>query len=191
MDTTRASLLIRIKDKGDSVAWGVFDSIYRPMLFRFAIARGLNQSAAEEITQQCMVTINQHIEGFEYDPKKGRFKSWLKTMVCNRVKNHFRDNRELAADTADFQRDDQRQLPPDELFEKVWMEEHLRHCLAEIREELGDKIYQAFHAYAIMERSVEEVCQQSEMSSNQLYKLKWKVTQALREKMKMLDEADE
>lgn len=190
MDTTRASLLVQIKDKDDSAAWRVFDSIYRPMLLRFAIARGLDDGAADEIAQQCMVTIHQHIQSFEYDPKKGKFKSWLKTMVCNRVKNHFRDQRERCADTADFQREDCRALPPDELFEKVWMDEHLRYCLAEMRLELGEETYDAFYAYAIAERPVEDVCKETGLCSNQLYKLKWKITQTLKVKMKVLEGAE-
>ena len=38
MDTTRPSLLLRIRDRGDAGAWRTFDAIYRPMLYRFALA---------------------------------------------------------------------------------------------------------------------------------------------------------
>ena len=59
MDTTRASLLLRIKDTRNTHAWAEFDAIYRPMLYRFARARGLDDAAAEDLVQHC---IPDHLE---------------------------------------------------------------------------------------------------------------------------------
>ena len=191
MHTTRASLLIRIKDSSDATAWTDFDAIYRPMLIRFAASRGLDRGAAEEIAQQCMVTISDHIKGFDYDPKKGRFKGWLRTMVGNRVRNHFRDRREKGAESHDFQRDQYRELSPDEAFDKIWLEEHLRHCLHRVRAEEGDAAFLPFQAYALEQRPVEEVCGEFGVSANQLYKLKWRLTQSLAQKMKEISEVPE
>ena len=93
MDTTRASLLLRIKNQRDAKAWAEFDSIYRPILRRYANAWRLPEEEAQDVIQNCMLAIHKHIAGFDYDPKKGRFRAWLKTMVCNRVKNLLRDRR--------------------------------------------------------------------------------------------------
>lgn len=191
MHTTRASLLVRIKDPADGGAWRDFDAIYRPMLFRFATLRGLDHAAAEDVVQHCMVAIHEHIRGFEYDPTKGRFKAWLRTMVNNRVRNLHRDRHEKNAETADFKRDQARELSPDEAFDKVWLEEHLRHCLDEIRAEEGDAAYLAFKAYAIDERAVQDVCDEFKINSGQLYKLKWRLTNRLAEKMRLVSEAPE
>ncbi|MFQ5502175.1 MAG: RNA polymerase sigma factor [Phycisphaerae bacterium] len=87
MDTTRPSLLCRILDPAGDAAWRMLDEIYRPMLQRFAMSRGLQPVDAEEIAQQCMTSIHKHIESFRYDPEKGRFKAWLRTMANNRVRN--------------------------------------------------------------------------------------------------------
>lgn len=186
MNTTRASLLIRIKDPSDSMAWRDFDAIYRPMLHRFATLRGLDHSAAEDVVQHCMVAIHEHIRGFEYDPKKGRFKAWLRTMVNNRIRNLHRNRHEDEAKTQDFKRGQDRELSPDEAFDKVWMEEHLRHAMQDLRREAGDTTYAAFTAYAIDARPVEEVCKEFDLSANQLYKIKWRLTQRLSEMMKEL-----
>ena len=87
MDTTRATLLERIRDRADTNAWGQFDAIYRPMLMRFAQGRGLSLSQAEDVTQHCMAAVHKHIDEFEYDPSKGRFRGWLRTLVNNRVRD--------------------------------------------------------------------------------------------------------
>lgn len=186
MNTTRASLLVRIKDRNDSASWQEFDGIYRPMLHRFARARGIDDAAADDIVQQCMTVIARHIQSFEYDPGKGRFKAWLRTMVNNRVKNLFRDRKDRAAESADFKREQDREAAPDELFDKLWMDEHLRHCLQLIRENVEPDTFKAFQSYVMDEEPADKVCADLGMNMNQLYKIKWRVTQKLGEKMREL-----
>lgn len=186
MEPTRASLLFRLKDAADASAWLEFDAIYRPIIHRFARVRGLADADADDITQQCMSVVHQHIRGFEYDPTKGRFKGWLKTMVNNRVRNFFRDRKDVAAETADLRRPEGREDSPEEAFDRVWMDEHLRHCLEQIRSEVGEATYAAFRGYVLEERPVEEICSTHKMTPNQVYQIKWRVTQKLGEKMKEL-----
>lgn len=188
MQTTRASLLMRIRDRRDAAAWGEFDAIYRPMLLRFATLRGLEHAAAEDVVQQCLLAVQEHIERFDYDPKKGRFKGWLRTMVNNRIRNLLRDRHETPAESQDFKRDQEREESPEETFDRLWMEEHLRHCLQRIRGETDELTFRAFEWYVLEERPVEEVCQALSVTANQLYKIKWRLTQKLAEQMKELTE---
>jgi RNA polymerase sigma-70 factor (ECF subfamily) len=186
MQTTRASLLVRIKDRRNSAAWGEFDAIYRPMLHRFAMSRGLDDAAAEDVVQQCMTAIQEHIEGFDYDPTKGRFKGWLRTLVNNRVRNWARDRHERPAESQDFKRDQAREPSPEEAFDNLWMEEHLRHALRLVRDEVDQTTFKAFQHYVMEEQPAEKVCEELKVTANQLYKIKWRLTQQLGEKMKEL-----
>lgn len=191
MQTTRASLLVRVKDKKDSAAWREFDGIYRPMLHRFATARGLDHASAEDVVQHCMAAIAGHIASFDYDPRKGRFKGWLRTLVNNRVRNLLRNRHEEVAESKDFKRDQQQEPSPEAVFDRLWMEEHLRHCLQLVRDEVGLSTIQAFQHYVVEEWPVERVCEEMKMTANQVYKIKWRVTQKLSEKMKELLEGSE
>ena len=191
MDTTRASLLVRVRDPQNSQAWRQFDAIYRPMLYRFARARGLDHADAEDIVQQCMGAVQKYIREFDYDPARGRFKGWLRTMLNNRVRNLAKARHEQVAESQDFKRPQHREESPDETFERLWMQEHLRHCLRELESEVESSTFQAYQAYVIEERPVEEVCRELNMTANQLYKIKWRVTQRLGEKMKLLTEGME
>jgi len=176
-------LLIRVKDPGDREAWYEFDSIYRPLLFRFARARGLGEAEAEEIAQQCMTTVHRHIKGFEYDPGKGRFKSWLGTMVHNRVKNALGRRREVQAATRDFRDLCDRGETPDELFGNLWRQEHLRHCLRLIKNEVEESTFQAFVAFVMEEQPLEEVCERFALTPNHVRVIKTRMTQRLRRRM--------
>ncbi len=183
MDTTRPSLLIRIRDHADQVAWSEFDAIYRPMLRRFGLARGLAQTEADEIAQVCMASISKYIGGFEYNPQKGRFKAWLRTMVNNRFKNLLRDRRDKQAESQDFKNAQEPGESPDELFDRLWRQEHLKHCLRLIRSEVEESTFKAFVAYVMEDRPVDHVCSEFGMKPNQVHAIKSRITKRLRERM--------
>jgi RNA polymerase sigma factor (sigma-70 family) len=191
VDTTRHSLLIRVRDPADQAAWFEFDGIYRPMLQRFARTRGLGPAEADEIAQQCMTAVHRYIGGFEYDPTKGRFKAWLRTMVNNRIKNLVRDRREMQAETGELRRLLEPGESPEELFDTVWRQEHLRHCLRRIKTEVEDSTFKAFVAYVMEERPIDEVCRELDMTANQVHAIKSRLTKRIRDRMFELLGAEE
>ncbi len=183
METTRPSLLIRVRNRQDQAAWEEFDGLYRPMLHHFALARGLNPTEAEEIAQQCMTAVCEHIAGFEYDPGKGRFKGWLKTLVSNRIKNMLRGRHQQQAESQDFKRPQEREESPDDIFDQCWRQEHLKHCLRLIRTEVEETTFQAFVAYVMKEEPIERVCAELKMTANQVHAIKSRMIKRLRERM--------
>jgi RNA polymerase sigma-70 factor (ECF subfamily) len=190
MDTTRATLLFRIRNRDDAAAWSEFDAIYRPMLHRFARCAGLDVAAGEDIVQDCMVAIHRHIDSFEYDPGRGRFKGWLRSIVRSRVTDLFRARRERQGDTAVFDAAAaSTESLPDEVFDKVWRQAHLRYCLDSLNAEFEPRTMEAFRAVVIDERPVEEICARLGLTPNQMYGIRWRVTNRLRQRMReLLDE---
>lgn len=192
MDTTRESLLLRLRDHGDQEAWSLFDRIYRPILSRFAAALGLRADATEDIVQQCMQTVASHIGSFDYDPEKGRFKAWLRTMVQNKVRNSFRSQRRREADGERLANVPSMDSSPEELFERLWMQEHLWHCLRSLKSEVEQRTYLAFERYVLEQRPVDEVATELGLSTNHVYTIKWRLTEKVAEKMReIVDHADE
>lgn len=186
MDTTRPSLLLRLKDPRDAAAWEVFDHIYRPMLIRYARACGVTPTDAEDIVQQCMSAISTHIGGFEYDPGRGRFKGWLRTMVNNKVRNLHRDRRDRGVESDELDGLASKENAPDEEFDRLWKQEHLWHCLRQLRGEVEETTYRAFEAYVIEQRPVNEICTELGIKPNLIYTIKWRMTERVADKMREL-----
>jgi RNA polymerase sigma-70 factor (ECF subfamily) len=186
VDTTRPSLLLRIRDRSDSGAWQTFDALYRPMLQRFARSRGLSPEDAEDIAQQCLTVITDRIVEFSYDPQKGRFKGWLRTLVNNRVRNLLRDRRERQGHNADLQNLVEPAPTPDEAFDQIWAQEHLWHCLRALRGEVEEVTFLAFLHYVIEQRPLEQVCQELSLTPGNVYTIKWRLTQRVAAKMREL-----
>ena len=186
MDSTRGSLLLRIRDRGDQSAWVQFDQIYRPMVLKFARARGLDSYTAEDVAQSVMLTVQSHINDFDYDPKCGRFRGWLKTIVNNRISNLVGKKDEANAISGDFKRADPHADAPDVLFDRIWMKEHLEHALNELRQSVEATSFAAFEAHVLKDEPVERVCQQFGLNSNQLYSIRFRLTRKLTQLMKDL-----
>lgn len=191
MDTTRASLLLRLRDHNDSEAWDQFVSLYRPILIRCARARGLDAEDAEDVAQHCSAAVSRKIADFDYDPRRGRFRGWLRKMVNDRVCSLLRRRGERPAESGDFERPQERERSPEEVWEQIWLEEHLRHCCERVRQRVGSRTYEAFRRVAVDQCSVKEVCAALDMTANQMYVAKSRVTRRLQDMMKELVGDDE
>lgn len=183
MDTTRKTLLIRVRNRSDSLAWREFVGLYRPLLVGYARARGLQAEDAEDIAQQCLESISQHIANFDYDPGRGGFKKWLHTLVNNRVRNLLRRRQERLAESGDFERPQGRARSPEEMWEQLWLGEHLKYCLEQIRPQVEPKTYQAFCRVALEQQPVKAVSREIGMTAEQIYVAKSRMTKRLREMM--------
>ncbi|MGE3181082.1 MAG: RNA polymerase sigma factor [Phycisphaerae bacterium] len=186
MDTTRPSLLIRIRDRSDEAAWRAFDAIYRPMLLRFAKAHHLPDAEAEDVAQHCLSAFNRKLDEFEYDRGRGRFKGWLRTLVNNRVRNLWRDRRNVAALNGTDELTPDLQEQPDQAFERIWMEEHLWHCLRELQTEVDPGTFAAYEAYVLKQEPAEQICARLGISRGNLHTIKWRLTERVAVKMREL-----
>ncbi|MEM6366280.1 MAG: sigma-70 family RNA polymerase sigma factor [Planctomycetota bacterium] len=88
--TTSVTLLQRVRDPSDDVAWDQFVDLYGPLLYRWARRRGLGHAAAEDLMQDIFATLVVELPRFQYE-QNGSFRAWLKTITTNRVKNFFRN----------------------------------------------------------------------------------------------------
>ncbi len=183
MNTTRASLLIRIKDPDATEAWSQFHDLYAPLIFRYARERGLNRDDAEEVRSECYEAIVRQIRTFDYDHAKGGFKAWLRTIVDRRVIDRFRKKREQQANSGDLRQLEAGHVSPEEAFEMEWKNQHLKYCVEQVRGEVFQGTFQAFSMVVIKGRSVAEACDELGMNANQVYKAKARILRRVREKM--------
>ena len=89
-DETQRTLLMRICDVEDQLAWDQFAEIYTPLIFKFCYSRGLQHADAADIAQEVMKDVARAIQKFEYDPKRSSFRNWLYTLIRNRANKFYR-----------------------------------------------------------------------------------------------------
>ncbi|MCH7591884.1 MAG: sigma-70 family RNA polymerase sigma factor [Planctomycetes bacterium] len=186
METTRASLLQRVRDPQDQTSWREFYQLYQPLLYRYARGRGLDRENAEELTQQCMTLLTTKMPEFVYSKEKGGFKHWLRRVANNKVNDMFKKKRMPTAQSGDFRRPQQRELSPDELWEQQWKKRHLQFCLKQIQSDVAPNTYQAFQYHVLSGWSVERVAETLGITTDQVYTAKSRITRRLRTKMREL-----
>ncbi|MEM7558018.1 MAG: sigma-70 family RNA polymerase sigma factor [Planctomycetota bacterium] len=81
---TRASLLVQLRSKDDERAWQEFVTIYRPVIYRIARARGLQDSDAQDLAQTVLVSVAGAIDSWE-PREETRFRNWLRKVASNAI----------------------------------------------------------------------------------------------------------
>lgn len=82
---TQPSLLWRIRDPQDRRAWEEFVERYAPRIFAWCRTRGLQEADCEEITQEVLVKLMAAMQRFDYDPLRGSYRGWLKTVTNHAI----------------------------------------------------------------------------------------------------------
>src|SRR5580700_7395659 len=90
---TSKTLLEELRVFEDRRAWSQFLSLYLPMMQAWGKRFGLQNDDVEELTGRLLTKLVEAIPRFDYDPKKGSFRGWLKTITQREVSNLARERR--------------------------------------------------------------------------------------------------
>ncbi len=183
MDSTNASLLLRIRDREDQHSWKEFHKIYAPMIIGFAMTRGLTRDDAEDLCGQCLQAVVSQIDTFEYSKSRGGFKAWLRTLVSRRIVDQFRKRRPQQADTGRLRDLEDSGQSPEAVWDRQWDLRHLEYCMEQVKDRVADEKYHAFYLLVIGQCSVSDVCDKLEMNPNQVYKAKSNIQKLIRAEM--------
>src|SRR5262245_31692820 len=84
---TRDSLLVEVRSPANREAWDQFVLIYRPVIYRLARQRGLQDADAQDLAQQVLMAVAAAIGNYEKSSGAVRFRHWLRRMARNAIVN--------------------------------------------------------------------------------------------------------
>jgi RNA polymerase sigma-70 factor (ECF subfamily) len=84
---TRASLLLRLPNASDLVAWDEFVNLYSPCVVRVVTRSGLQQADAENVLQEVLLRVAKSIELWLNRAERGGFRPWLLRIAKNETIN--------------------------------------------------------------------------------------------------------
>lgn len=180
-DTTRISLLSRVRDLGNDAAWREFDRTYRELILRYARRRGLQIGDAEDVRQAVMLRLMRALPGFRYDPSVGRFRDYLRTVAHHEVVRQF----ESAARTPRVAIDS---LPEPALdghdpdWDDEWRAHHLRLAMAKARASFEPATLEIFERLMAGEEPA-AIATARGLGVDAVYKAKQRVRDFLRERV--------
>ena len=154
-------------------AWQEFYEFYNEIIRRFALSSSLPKSEVDDCVQEVWCTVVEELPNFDYDPHRGRFRSWLYALVRNKAMDRVRRRaRHPVGSLHDAQatglRDASDQADPTAALEQRWNQELVRTVLGELQKVSSETSYQVFYLRSIEERSVAEVAQAMDLTPAQV-----------------------
>lgn len=189
---TRASLIAGLTDPAAEEVWAEFVGIYRPLIFRVAVAKGLQAEDAEDVTQEVFGRVQGAISSFE-NRGPGSFRRWLYQITRNLVVNEltrgpFSGNREPVA-TGDSEIANHLAQTPAEtddtatLFRLEYRRARFQQTASKLRKRFSEATWQCFWLTSTENRSDKEVAQQLGKSAGAVRVARCRVLAKIREEI--------
>lgn len=184
---TQLTLIARLRDPKDELAWQRFESRYRDLVVRFSIRQGVQAADAEDVAQAVFASLLSAMQGFAFDPAKGRFRDYLFRAVRNEIHRQKSKARRpiggspvLVMADMDQAADRSGAAADEKAFEEEWIDHHFRLALTEIRRTHSPE------SVAIFERliagdSVEATAARFATTEQAVHKIKQRVRDRMQE----------
>jgi RNA polymerase sigma-70 factor (ECF subfamily) len=183
---TRASLLVRLRDPLDAVAWKEFIERYGPLVYHYARKQGLQDADAADLGQEVLCAVAGAVGRLEYDPAKGAFRNWLFTVVRRKLAR-WREGQghrpRGSGDTETHRLLEQYTEQPAEQadWDAEWEERLFAWACEQVRREVSDVTWQAFWRTAVDARPGKEVALELGLNVAAVYGARSRVLARLKE----------
>lgn len=175
--TTHISLLARLGEGADPLAWAEFCHRYGELIRNFARSRNLQPADCDDVLQDVLMALTRSMPGFEYDPSRGKFRSYLKTVTLHAIFARSRQNHgqvplqevEAAAARPDIESS----------WDEQWRQYHLRQAMSRVEAEFNESDLAAFAQYALNGRSAKDTAGALGLSLDQVYQAKSRILKRL------------
>jgi RNA polymerase sigma-70 factor (ECF subfamily) len=189
MVETSASLLERLRERPDPLAWQRLVELYTPLLHDWLRRHFVQRPDAEDLVQDVLLAVVRALPEFHYDPRRGAFRSWLRTVLVNRLR-HFWRTRQTQPQTpggSDFGAVLDQLEDPESGLSRLWDREHdryvVRRCLELIEGDFEPSTWQAFRRVALEGIHPSAAAAELGVTVNAVFNAKSRVLSRLRQEL--------
>jgi RNA polymerase sigma-70 factor (ECF subfamily) len=188
MDATRSSLLLRLRNADDSRSWREFYGVYEPFLRNVGRKLGLRDQDLDDVVSEVLMVCVKTMPTFEKDGARGHFRSWLKTVMRNRIHDLWRSRRRGAAAPLDQVAEPGAEDRLWDEWDREYRQRILDFALAAVRENSQTRTWDCFEKHVLDRRPAAEVAAELQMQANAVYANASRVLKRVREKCAEYDE---
>jgi len=192
MQHTSVSLLERIRKETDADAWERFVVIYTPWINWVLRHGSVSANDMDDLRQDVMAVVFREIARFQHNGQTVAFRRWLRNVVLNRLRSHWRKRRhsEQHVESTD---DLQALADPFPALEDLWEREHDRHVtetlMRLVEPAFTRSTWLAFRGQVLLGLRAEEVATELGITVNAALLAKSRVLRRLRDEAAgLLDE---
>jgi RNA polymerase sigma-70 factor (ECF subfamily) len=191
---TGSTLLVLLSDPTDARAWGRFVERYGPKVYRWCRQWHLQEADAQDVTQNVLTQMVQKLRSFCYDPSKGTFRGWLKTVTHHAWRDYLESQSKAGLGkraSSGLERLQSLEAREDLLsaLEDAFDLEVLAEAQARVQLQVTTRDWKIFQALAVEGRSGPDVAQELGMNVTAVLVAKCRVQKKLRVAIHRLEEA--
>lgn len=184
---TSESLILRIRNPQDSLAWSQFMEIYEPVVYRLSRRRGLQHADAEDLCQQVFLSVAKAVENWEAHQGGPRFRNWLGRITRNAILNAMTRAKPDCATGMSSMQDMLLSIPDGRdmttaILNESRMEAY-RWAARQVQTEFSASTWTMFQETTIGGRSVGDVAKSLGSSSGAVYVARCRVMQRIKVKV--------
>ncbi len=189
LPTTRFTLLARLQEPANQLAWAEFVAVYEPAVYGFARKKGLQDADARDLCQDVLRAVALAIERWDPDPRRGSFRGWMFRIARNMLINFCTSRGRHVRGTGDSAvHEALAELPGEKngdsaLYEAEYRRQLFVWAAAEVRDEFAPSTWQAFWQTAVDGRETKSVAAELGISAGAVYIARSRVIARLRERI--------
>jgi RNA polymerase sigma factor (sigma-70 family) len=178
-------LLQRVRDRTDAGAWAEFVDVYQPVLRAFLRRQGVIAADIQDVMQDIFARLIPALARFEFDPSRGRFRTWLWRITSNAAANWSRKRASRARAEAAWCRHQPTDLAGSCALDEREQVRHLQvldQVLAEVRGTTSPATWACFEGRVLRDRPAAELATELGVSPNSVYVNACRVRAQVRER---------
>ena len=192
---TRDSLLVQVQSPANRGAWDEFALMYRPVIYRLARRRGLQDADAQDLAQRVLISVASAIGSWEKSSESARFRHWLRRVARNAIINALSrqpQDRAAGGSTVHELLLDQPGDDPeaDAQIELEYRRELYLRAAKIVRGDVEPETWRAFELTVIEERSIDEAAVELDKSIGTIYAARSRIMRRLRQAVQELEKAE-
>jgi RNA polymerase sigma-70 factor (ECF subfamily) len=189
---TRSTLIAQVRSPENRGAWAQFVTLYRPVIYRMARRRGMQDADAQDLAQAVLIRVMGAIDRWEKsDPNVG-FRHWLSRVAKNAILTALAksskdaaiggpDVQDLLNEQPDFDPDVERE------FALEYLREKYHRAAATVRSDVDAITWQAFELSVVEGMSCNDVAELLRKPIGTIYAARCRVMRRLRDQVQRLE----
>ncbi len=183
---TRYTLIGKLRNSQDEQAWEEFAGLYQPVVFRIAVAKGLQHADATDVTQEVLAKVANAIEKFS--PRSGSsFRAWLYQITRNLVIDFLRQRAKRPVLYDDQVLQAIVDHKPAERFALQFQQEFQKQIFWIVAQQVKGQVqpatWTAFWESEIQRKSIDEVAELTGMTAGAIYVARSRVIARMRQEV--------
>lgn len=188
--TTNQSLLAALCEDSDSPRLDEFARLYEPVMRRYAsyaivrLRGDLCDADRDDLAQEAFLAVRNTLQGFRYDPSKGRFRNYLAGIIRHLALRSLKRSSEIrqvgpaaleaiAADTAQGDASDDKK----EMMFSAWS---IAYAIVVAKRNYTPNTLAVFQSHVLDGVPAEEVAAAFKLTANAVYQIKDRIVRAVR-----------